>query len=71
VDDIFQSGVSLSPAEISELMIANWNLLSWAIKSVITALQMNGDRRDVWKIGLQLGNNDTVNTHIFFKIKIK
>jgi len=71
VDDIFQSGVSLSPAEISELMIANWNLLSWAIKSVITALQMNGDRRDVWKIGLQLGNNDTVNTHIFIKIKIK
>jgi hypothetical protein len=43
VEDIFQSGASLSPAEIKELMIANRNSPSQAIKSVITALQMDGD----------------------------
>jgi hypothetical protein len=40
VEDIFQSGASLSLAEINNLMIANRNLSSRAIKSVITALQI-------------------------------
>jgi len=51
VEDIFQSGTSLSLAEISKLMIANRNSPSKAIKSVITALQTDGDRRGVGKIG--------------------
>jgi hypothetical protein len=67
VKDIFQSGASLSSAEMNELMIVNWNLRSRAIKSVITALQTDGDRRGVGKIGSRLRNNATPNTHIFFK----
>jgi chaperone BCS1 len=59
VEDIFQSKESLSPAEICKLMIANRNSPSQAIKSAITALQMDGDRRGVEKIGLLLGNNAT------------
>ncbi|XP_050385485.1 AAA-ATPase At2g46620 [Argentina anserina] len=51
VEEIFQSGSSLSPAEIGELMIANRNSPSRAIKSVITALQTDGDGRGVGKIG--------------------
>ncbi|KAL1313325.1 hypothetical protein AAHE18_16G104300 [Arachis hypogaea] len=45
VQEIFQNGASLSPAEIGELMIANRNSPSRAIKSVITALQTDGDGR--------------------------
>jgi hypothetical protein len=51
VEDIFQSGVCLNSAEIIELMIANQNSSNRAIKSVITVLQMNKDRRGVEKIG--------------------
>ncbi|XP_061997074.1 AAA-ATPase At2g46620 [Rosa rugosa] len=51
VEEIFQSGSSLSPAEIGELMIANRNSPSRAIKSVITALQTDGDGRGAGKIG--------------------
>jgi hypothetical protein len=58
-----------SSPEISELMIANRNLLSRAIKSVITALQTDGDRRGVRKIESQLRNNATPNTHLFFFLK--
>ncbi|PON75461.1 AAA-type ATPase [Parasponia andersonii] len=50
VEEIFQSGSSLSPAEIGELMIANRNSPSRAIKSVITALQTDGDGRGTVKI---------------------
>jgi len=64
-----QSEASLRSAKISKLMIANRNSPSQAIKSVITALQMDDDRRGVRKIGSQLGNNTTPNTHIFKKIK--
>jgi hypothetical protein len=70
VKDIFQSMASLSLAKISELMIANRNSPSWAIKSVITTLQMDGDWRGVRKIGLRLGNNATPKP-IFFKNKNK
>jgi hypothetical protein len=62
VEDIFQSRASLSQAEISELMIANRNLPSRVIKSVITVLQTNDGRRGVGKIGSRLGNNATLNT---------
>jgi len=40
VEDIFQSRASLSLAEINNLMIANRNSSSRAIKSVITTLQI-------------------------------
>ncbi|KAE8660527.1 hypothetical protein F3Y22_tig00116951pilonHSYRG00337 [Hibiscus syriacus] len=45
VEEIFQNGSSLSPAEIGELMIANRNSPSRALKSVINALQSEGDGR--------------------------
>jgi chaperone BCS1 len=45
VEEIFQTGSSLSPAEIGELMIANRNSPSRALKSVINALQTDGDAR--------------------------
>uniref|UniRef100_A0A5B7B188 AAA+ ATPase domain-containing protein n=1 Tax=Davidia involucrata TaxID=16924 RepID=A0A5B7B188_DAVIN len=45
VEEIFQTGASLSPAEIGEIMISNRNSPSRALKSVITALQTNGDGR--------------------------
>lgn len=53
VQEIFQNGASLSPAEIGELMIANRNSPSRAIKSVITALQTDGDGRGCGLIGRQ------------------
>ncbi|GMN70107.1 hypothetical protein TIFTF001_039151 [Ficus carica] len=57
VEEIFQNGSSLSPAEIGELMIANRNSPSRAIKSVITALQTDGDGRGTGKIGRRLSDN--------------
>ncbi|KAJ6328834.1 hypothetical protein OIU77_010507 [Salix suchowensis] len=44
-EEIFLTGASLSPAEIGELMLANRNSPSRALKSVITALQTDGDGR--------------------------
>lgn len=41
VEEIFQSGATMSPAEISELMLANRSSPSRALKSVISALQTN------------------------------
>ncbi|XVE73662.1 hypothetical protein DITRI_Ditri11bG0136700 [Diplodiscus trichospermus] len=51
VEEIFQNGSSLSPAEIGELMIANRNSPSRALKSVINALQTDGDGRGGLNIG--------------------
>ncbi|KFK37429.1 hypothetical protein AALP_AA4G255900 [Arabis alpina] len=45
VEGIFQNGASLSAAEIGELMIANRNSPTRALKYVINALQIDGDRR--------------------------
>ncbi|KAG6714286.1 hypothetical protein I3842_05G196400 [Carya illinoinensis] len=42
VEEIFQTGASLSHAEIGEIMISNRNSPTRALKSVITALQTNG-----------------------------
>lgn len=53
VEEIFQGGASLSPAEIGELMIANRNSPSRALKSVITALQTDGAA----KIGRRLSED--------------
>ncbi|KAK7338097.1 hypothetical protein VNO77_18696 [Canavalia gladiata] len=58
VQEIFQSGASLSPAEIGELMITNRNSPSRAIKSVITALQTDGDGRGCGLIGRQTEDDD-------------
>lgn len=54
VEEIFQGGASLSPAEIGELMIANRNSPSRALKSVITALQTDGSAA---KIGRRLSHD--------------
>ncbi|KAK9292064.1 hypothetical protein L1049_020018 [Liquidambar formosana] len=45
VEEVFQTGASLSPAEIGEIMISNRSSPSRALKSVITALQTNGGDR--------------------------
>ncbi|XP_022734062.1 AAA-ATPase At2g46620-like [Durio zibethinus] len=42
VEEIFQGGASLSPAEIGEIMISNRSSPTRALKSVITALQTTG-----------------------------
>lgn len=46
VEEVFQSGASMSPAEIGEIMIANRSSPSRALKSIITALQINGGDGD-------------------------
>ncbi|XP_050203942.1 AAA-ATPase At2g46620 [Mercurialis annua] len=57
VEEIFLTGASLSPAEIGELMIANRNSPSRALKSVITALQTEGDCRGSVNIGRSIFGN--------------
>ncbi|KAI9073208.1 hypothetical protein K1719_044817 [Acacia pycnantha] len=55
-EEMFQKGASLSSAEIGELMITNRNSPSRAIKSVINALQTDGNGRGRGgKIVRQLG----------------
>lgn len=51
VEEIFQSGATISPAEISEIMMVNRGSPSRALRSVITALQINGDARAAAKVG--------------------
>ncbi|KHN06336.1 Putative mitochondrial chaperone bcs1 [Glycine soja] len=60
VEDIFRHGATLSPAEISELMIANRNSPSRAIKSVIGALQSDGEGRRSYadSIGRRIEGDD-------------
>ncbi|XP_057498104.1 AAA-ATPase At2g46620-like [Actinidia eriantha] len=50
VEEVFQSGATLSAAEIGEIMISNRGSPSRALKSVITALQANGDARAASKV---------------------
>ncbi|XP_071716628.1 AAA-ATPase At2g46620-like [Rutidosis leptorrhynchoides] len=45
VEEILQTGATMSPAEMSELMISNRGSPGRALRSVITALQINGDAR--------------------------
>lgn len=49
VEEIFQSGATLSPAEIGELMLVHRSSPSRAIKSVITALQTDGRHGGRWR----------------------
>ncbi|XP_073148362.1 AAA-ATPase At2g46620-like [Henckelia pumila] len=56
VEEIFQSGATMSPAEIGELMLVNRSSPSRALKSVITALQSNGRNAGV-KAGPQIYNS--------------
>jgi chaperone BCS1 len=70
VENIFQSGASLSSVEINELMIANRNSPSRTIKLIITVLQTGGNQRGVGKIESGLENNVTLNTQFFLKKKI-
>ncbi|KAF7830756.1 AAA-ATPase [Senna tora] len=46
VEEVFQTGARLTPAEIGEIMISNRNSPSRALKTVITALQSNGGGGD-------------------------
>lgn len=54
VEEIFQTGASLSPAEIGEIMISNRGSPTRALKSIITALQTNSDARVATKVGPRL-----------------
>ncbi|GAB4844631.1 hypothetical protein Ancab_038033 [Ancistrocladus abbreviatus] len=51
VEEMFQTGATLSPAEIGELMMVNRNSPSRALKSVMTALQTNTELARVTKSG--------------------
>ncbi|KAG9133975.1 hypothetical protein Leryth_004678 [Lithospermum erythrorhizon] len=50
VEEMFQAGASLSPAEIGEIMISNRGSPSRALKTVITALQSEGEARKASKV---------------------
>nr|GLL36265.1 AAA-ATPase At2g46620-like [Ipomoea trifida] len=49
VEEIFQTGATLSPAEIGELMLVHRSSPSRAIKTVITALQTDGRHGGRWR----------------------
>ncbi|KAK2989921.1 hypothetical protein RJ640_008888 [Escallonia rubra] len=60
VEEIFQSGATMSPAEIGELMIVNRSSPSRALKTVITALQTNGAAAAAaGKVGRQLSDGSS------------
>lgn len=61
VEEIFQTGASLSPAEIGEIMISNRSSPTRALKSIITALQTNCDARvATTKVGPKLTSSGSV-----------
>ncbi|KAK6158929.1 hypothetical protein DH2020_006243 [Rehmannia glutinosa] len=62
VAEIFQSGATMSPAEISELMLVNRSSPSRALKSVISALQSSG--RNIGGRVVPLMNDSTAALHI-------
>ncbi|XP_071710466.1 AAA-ATPase At2g46620-like [Rutidosis leptorrhynchoides] len=45
VEEIFQSGASLSPAEIGEIMVSNRGSPTRALKNVINSLKVNNDMK--------------------------
>lgn len=57
VEEIFETGATMSPAEMAELMVMNRSSPSRALKSVITALQISGDARASGKAGLRLSES--------------
>ncbi|CAI9764895.1 unnamed protein product [Fraxinus pennsylvanica] len=62
VEEIFQSGATMSPAEIGELMLVNRSSPSRALKSIITALQSNGRSSGGGKFGHQLISESAVSS---------
>ncbi|KAI3681892.1 hypothetical protein L6452_36698 [Arctium lappa] len=60
VEEIFQTGATMSPAEMSELMICNRGSPGRALRSVMTALQINGDVRVVGKSVLATEESSSV-----------
>lgn len=64
VEEIFQTGATMSPAEIGEIMIMNRGSPSRALKSVITALQTNSDARAAAKIGRRLTESASPSSRI-------
>lgn len=65
VEEILLTGATMSPAEMSELMISNRGSPGRALRSVITALQINGDARlsstsVTGKNGMRLHNDGVV-----------
>lgn len=78
VEDIFQTGASLSPAEIGEIMISNRASPNRALKSVISALQTNSEERTAARHTQRLthsesgrANDDSGEKGIFGKEGIK
>ncbi|KAG9155781.1 hypothetical protein Leryth_004046 [Lithospermum erythrorhizon] len=61
VEEMFQTGASLSPSEIGEIMISNRGSPSRALKTLITALQSEGEARKASKIrGPRLSDSGSV-----------
>ncbi|KAL3521688.1 hypothetical protein ACH5RR_019837 [Cinchona calisaya] len=60
VEEMFQTGASLSPAEIGELMIANRSSPSRALKSVLSALQNNADTKLASRISRKFTESGSV-----------
>lgn len=60
VEEVFQNGASLSPAEIGEIMIANRSSPSRALKSVISALQSNAEAKVASRIARRLSESGSV-----------
>ncbi|EOY23657.1 P-loop containing nucleoside triphosphate hydrolases superfamily protein, putative [Theobroma cacao] len=58
VEEIFQGGASLSPAEIGEIMISNRSSPTRALKSVITALQTTASNAK--KVSKRLSDSESV-----------
>ncbi|CAI9086958.1 OLC1v1020902C1 [Oldenlandia corymbosa var. corymbosa] len=57
VEEMFQTGATLSPAEIGEIMISNRGSPSRALKSVLSALQNNAEAKVGSKIARRLSHN--------------
>nr|GMC67030.1 AAA-ATPase At2g46620-like [Ipomoea batatas] len=62
VEEIFQTGASLSPAEIGEIMISNRSSPSRALKSVISALQTNSEDRAATRHARRLSHSGSART---------
>ncbi|XP_061358191.1 AAA-ATPase At2g46620-like [Gastrolobium bilobum] len=57
VEEVFQTGARLSPAEIGEIMISNRNSPTRALKTVISALQVQSNGGDARRGGQRLSNS--------------
>ncbi|XP_059304494.1 AAA-ATPase At2g46620-like [Lycium ferocissimum] len=62
VEEIFQTGSGLSPAEVSEIMISNRSSPTRALKMVISALQTNTESRAATRNARRLSESGSVRT---------